>query len=275
MMLTRGVIALAAALAAWPAAADSKLEGRYDLSLAGIEVGKAAIVLEINRDSYSAAGSAQVTGIARIFTSSRGTAAARGKILGHQVVPHTYSMTAESKKRSDEVRIVMADGSVREYTAFPAVSPRPDRVPLTEAHRKDVLDPMSAALTIAPGTGEVMSPDVCKRTLPIFDGRYRYEVELKFLRIEHVSGARGYAGPALVCEATYRPIAGHRPLRKAAVSANGTDEVRVWLVPVAGTRALVPYRVTVGTTYGTFMLQATLLRTEPKERASATPPKPQ
>jgi hypothetical protein len=258
-----------------PAAAAGKLEARYEIKLAGLTIGKAAILLEVNRDSYAAAGSASLTGVARMVASARGTAAVRGQISGAQIVPLTYSMTSESQKRPDTVRMAMAGGMVREVSAEPMPAPAPDRVPLTESHRKGVLDPLSAAMVIVGGTGDVLKPEVCARTQPIFDGRYRYEVELKFHKIENVSGAKGYAGPALVCDAIYRPIAGHRPVRVPTKYSNANEEIRVWLVPVAGTRALVPFRVTVGTVFGTLLLQASIFNSEVKEAASPPSPKSQ
>ena len=270
-MRTSGAIALATMLAAaTPAAAEGRLEGRYEIKIAGVTIGKAAVLLDVNRDGYAAAGSASVSGLMRVISKAHGTAAVRGQILEGQVVPLTYSMTAETEKRPDEVRIAMAGGMVREFSALPPVSPAPDRVPLTDTHRKGVLDPLSAALIIVPGSGEVLRKEACARTLPIFDGRYRYEIELSFNRIENVSGAKGYAGPAVVCNATYRPIAGHRPSRLSTKYATSNDDIRVWLVPVAATRALVPYRVTVGTLFGTLLFQAVVFNTLPIERATAT-----
>jgi hypothetical protein len=276
MMRTSGAIALAAMLAAaTPAAAEGRLEGRYEIKLAGITIGKAAVLLNVNRDGYVAAGSASVTGIMRAISKAHGTAAVRGQILGDQVVPLTYSMTAETKKQPDQVRIAMAGGMVREFSALPPVLPAPDRVPLTDEHRKGVLDPLSAALIIVPGSSEVVSKEACTRTLPIFDGRYRFEIELSFSGIENVNAARGYAGPAVVCNATYRPIAGHRPSRTATKYATSNDDIRVWLVPVAGTRALVPYRVTVGTLFGTLLFQAVVFNTLAIEPAAAAAPRSQ
>lgn len=271
MKQLRGAIAFALLLAAAiPATADTRLEGRYTVSLAGITIGTAAIVLDVRSDSYVAAGSAKLTGVMRAFADGHGTAAVRGSIVGARLVPQSYAMTAESQKKTDEVRMSMANGTVRDFSAVPPLEPEEDRVPLTEAHRRGVLDPLSAALFIVPGTGDVLSPEACNRTLPIFDGRYRGEVELAFVRIEKVSGAKGYAGPAVLCTAKYRPIAGYRTSRMPDRYARGNDPIRVWLAPIAGTRSLFPYRASVGTILGTVVLQATAFNTEQKERAAAT-----
>ncbi len=272
MKQLRGAIAFALLLAAaTSAAADARLEGRYAVSIAGLTIGTAAIVLDVRSDGYVAAGSARLTGVMRAFATGHGTAAVRGSIVGGRLVPQSYSMTAESQKKTDEVRMSMANGLVRDFSAVPPLEPEEDRVQLTEAHRKGVLDPLSAALFIVPGTGDVLGPEACNRTLPIFDGRYRSEVELTFVRVEKVSGAKGYTGPAVLCTAKYRPIAGHRTSRMPDRYARGNDPIRVWLAPIVGTRTLFPYRATVGTILGTAMLQATAFNTEQKERAAATP----
>jgi hypothetical protein len=260
IMRTAVAIALAALLAAPPAAAEGRLEGRYEIKLAGVTIGKAAILLDVFRDEYTAAGSAKLTGILRAFRKAHGTVAAHGKIVDGQPAPLTYSMTAETNKRPDEVRIAMVGRRVREFSAEPPVTTAPDRVPITDAHRRGVLDPLSAALMFVSGTGDVVRKEACERTLPVFDGRYRYEIELRFHSIENVS-AKGYDGPAVICTASYRPIAGHRPSRTAARYSAPNDEIRVWLVPIAGTRALVPYRVTIGTTLGTLRVQAVVFNT--------------
>src|SRR3989304_719412 len=120
MKQLRGAIAFALLLAATiPAAADTRLEGRYAVSIAGLTLGTAAIVLDV-------------------------------RAAGGRLVPQSYAMTAESQKKTDEVRMAMANGFVRDFSAVPPLEPEPDRVPLSEAHLKGVLDPLSAALFIVP-----------------------------------------------------------------------------------------------------------------------------
>jgi len=267
-----GAIAFAMLFAAAiPATADTRIEGRYAISIAGLTIGTVAVVLDVRTDGYVVAGSAKLTGVVRAIASAHGTAAVRGNIVGARLVPQSYVMTAESQKKTDEVRIAMANGTVRDFSAVPPLQPEPDRVPLSEAHLKGVLDPLSAALFIVPGTGDVLSPEVCNRTIAVFDGRYRYEVEFSFVRIESVSGAKGYSGQTVLCNVAYRPIAGHRTTKTATRYEHGNDKIRIWFAPIPGTRALVPYRATVGTVLGNLVLQTTAFNTEEKERAAATP----
>jgi hypothetical protein len=61
----------------------------------------------------------------------------------------------------------------------------------------------------------------------------------------------------VVCTVRYHPVAGHRPSRWAIKYLMETREIEAWLAPVAGTRVLVPYRISVPTTLGPGVLEAT------------------
>jgi hypothetical protein len=144
-------------------------------------------------------------------------------------------------------------------------------VPVTEAHRRNVRDPMSGALVHVPGNGDLLAPESCKQQAPIFDGRMRYDVTLAYKRIEQVK-VPGYAGPALVCAVGFTPIAGHVPSRAAIKYLAKERGMEVWLVPMAGTRVLVPFRFAVPTPFGQGVLQATSFNVAPvQNRAGLSP----
>ena len=165
--------------------------------------------------------------------------------------------------------MALSAGTVKEFSAEPPLPPTPDRVPLTEAHRRGVTDPMTGALIAIAGHGELVTPDVCRRTLPIFDGRGRFDLVLSFKRMERVKAENGYAGPVAVCAVNYRPIAGHRPNRSAIRYLMEARDMEVWYAPIGGTRVLAPYRVAVPTVLGPGVLTAdTFVATS---RAGAAP----
>jgi len=123
------------------------------------------------------------------------------------------------------------------------------------------------------GSGEMLTPEACKRKLAIFDGRQRADIDLVFKRMDRVRADKGYQGPVVVCTVLYRPIAGHRPDRPAIKYLVETREMEMWLAPIAGTRLLVPFRFSVPTPFGLGVLQATYFVTQPT-RAAGTPAKP-
>jgi hypothetical protein len=236
--------------------AQGKLEARYTATLAGVPIGKGAWTVEIRDRHYSAAAEGRVVGLMRVITRGDGTASAEGAIAAGRLVPAAYAAHTAYDRRNSEVRMTLSSGTVTDLVAEP-VPPSPDRVLLTEAHRHGVVDPMSAALIGLPGEGEILSPDVCRRTLPIFDGYQRFDLVLAFKRMEEARTQTGYQGPTVVCSVTYRPIAGHRPARYAIQYLMEQRDMEIAFAPIAGTRVLAAFRMYVPTLIGPAVLQAT------------------
>jgi hypothetical protein len=112
-----------------------------------------------------------------------------------------------------------------------------------------------------------MSPDSCRTSAGIFDGRLRYDLKLDFKRVEMVKAEKGYQGPALVCAIYFTPIAGYIPDRPVIKYLSEARNMEIAFVPIAGTRILIPFRVKIPTPFGLAMLEATSFVT------SATPPR--
>ena len=85
----------------------------------------------------------------------------------------------------------------------------------------------------ATAAGEGLHRDVCRHTLPIFDGQQRYDLKLAFKRMDKVTAEKGYAGPVVVCSVSYEPIAGHRAYPLVKYLSEGR-EIEMALAPVAG-----------------------------------------
>jgi hypothetical protein len=259
----RGLVfgAVASCLAVASAAAQGRLEARYTASLAGVPVGSGAWVIEISDAEYSAAASGRATGLLKLFTSGSGSGGSRGIVSQGRLIPKSYASVITADRETDEVQMLLNAGSVKAVEAKPPLSPNPDRVPVTDAHHKGVVDPMTAALMPVAGNGDVLSPEACKRKLHVFDGRQRTDIELIFKRMDRVKAERGYEGPVVVCTPRYQPIAGHRPNRAAIQYLMKTQDMEIWLAPIAGTRVLVPFRFSVPTPFGNGVLQATQFTT--------------
>lgn len=250
-------LAMAAAdIAGNPTQAQGRLEARYEATLGGLPVGKGAWLIDVRDDQFSATLNGSTSGLVQVVASGRGRSAVTGTVSGGQPAAAAYASSIVSGKKVDEVRMLMSGGTVKELIAEPPTMPSPNRVPLTEAHRRNVTDPMTAAILRAPGNGDTFSPEVCKRTLSIFDGRMRYDLQLSFKRLETVRSERGYQGNVVVCAVYFSPVAGHvaeRPVIKYLVNQRDAE---MWLAPIAGTRLMVPYRLSVPTPLGLAMVQA-------------------
>ena len=251
--------------------AQGKLDARYTVTLGGLQVGRGAWVIDITDDHFTAAASGATSGLMRVFASGQGQSASRGTVSsGGQLVPSTYASSIVTDQKFDEVRMVISSGNVREFVADPPAVPSPERVPLTEAHRRGVADPMTASLVRVPGNGDPLVPQACQRTLAVFDGRMRYDLKLAFKRLEQVRAEKGYQGAAVVCSVHFAPIAGHIPDRAAIKYLTELRDIELWLAPIAGTRVMVPYRVSVPTPLGVGVMQATQFVSVPQPgRATA------
>jgi hypothetical protein len=239
------------------ALAQGRLEARYEATLGGLPLGKGAWLIDVREDQFTATVSGVTSGLLQVIASGQGRSAVHGTMSAGQPVGTAYASSIVAGKKLDEVRMLMSGGTVKEFMVEPPVIPSPNRVPLTEAHRRNVTDPVTAAILRAPGNADTFSAEVCKRTLSIFDGRMRYDLQLAFKRLEKVRSEKGYQGNVVVCAVYFSPVAGHIPDRPVIKYLVGQRDAEMWLAPIAGTRLMVPYRMSVPTPLGVGMVQAT------------------
>jgi Protein of unknown function (DUF3108) len=257
-------LALLLLVSAVPLAAhgQGRLDAQYEATLAGIPVGKGSWVIEIGDDQYAAAAQGGTAGLLKSFSQGSGTGAAQGRVVNGALVGANYTASTTTGKKSEQIHITLANGNVKEFGIDPEPPVDPDRIPVTEAHKRGVLDPMTASLLRVPGTGDPLSPEACHTASAVFDGRMRYELKLDFKRMDTVKADKGYRGPALVCSIYFTPIAGYIPDRPVIKYLASARNIEITLVPIAGTRVLVPFRMVIPTPFGTAMLEATTFNTQ-------------
>ena len=252
---------------AQPASAQGRLDAQYEASLSGIPVGKGSWTIEIGDDLFSAAAQGGTAGLLKAFSGGSGSGASQGRIVNGALVASAYVATTTTSKKSETIRLALVNGNIKEFSIEPEPPVDPDRIVVTDAHRKNVFDPMTGSMLRVPGTAELMSPDSCRTAAGIFDGRLRYDLKLDFKRMETVKAERGYHGPAIVCSIYFTPVAGYIPDRPVIKYLASQRNIEIAFVPIAGTRVLVPFRMTIPTPFGPAMLEATSFVT------TATPPR--
>src|ERR1700722_19299391 len=163
--------------------------------------------------------------------------------------------------------MILVNGCIKEFGIDPEPPVDPDRLPITDAHRRGVLDPMTGSMLRVPGTADPLSPEACHTAAAIFDGRMRYDLKLDFKRMETVKAEKGYHGPVVVCAIYFSPIVGYIPDRPVIKYLAAQRNIEIAFAPVAGPRILVPSRMVTPTPFGTAMLEATRFVSQ------ATPPR--
>ena len=206
---------------------------------------RVAWTIEIGDDTFSASAQGGTAGLLKAFSGGTGAGASQGRVVGGALVANAYTATTTTQKKSETIRMVLANGRVKDFSIDPVPPVDPNRVVVTDAHRKGVLDPMTGSMLRVPGNGEVLSPEACRTGAGIFDGRMRYDLKLDYKRMETVKAEKGYHGPAVVCAVYFTPVAGYIPDRPVIKYLATERRIEIAFVPIAGTRVLVPFRMTI------------------------------
>ena len=264
-----GLCGFAVVLAApsGPAFAQGKLEAQYEATLAGIPVGRGAWNIDVSDDQYSASAVGGTAGLLKTFASGTGSSSAQGRVVNGALVSNNYTASTTTSKKTETIHMVLNNGTIKKYGIEPEPPVDPDRVPVTDAHKKGVFDPMTGSMLRVPGTADPLSPEACRGSAAVFDGRMRYDLKLEFKRMETVKSEKGYRGPVVVCAIYFTPIAGYIPDRPVIKYLTTARNIEIAFAPILGTRILVPFRMIIPTYLGIAMLEATSFITTP------TPPR--
>jgi hypothetical protein len=108
---------------------------------------------------------------------------------------------------------------------------------------KGVFDPLSAILAIT--HSDVTAP--CGRKVAIFDGKQRFDIDLRFAREVAVEGTAGET--ATVCRVKYTPIAGYRPTEETRRLAT-SNEIEIAFRRVPAAKLMLPQSISVPSAAG-------------------------
>ncbi len=214
----------------------------YNVSLIGLPIGTADINAKLTPNSYAIEAQGKISGLAYIFSHARGASSGQGAIFGNRVAPASFSTIASNATMTRTIRMSLSGNTVTGVDIEPPFDDKPDRVPLTDQDKRGIVDPVASIIVPVAGSGPLVGPAACNRSIPIFDGWTRFDVDLSYVGQRDVS-AKGYQGPVAICSVRYVPVAGHRRDRPGTKFMADNKELEVWLAPVASARVLVPFRI--------------------------------
>ncbi|MFV0295402.1 MAG: DUF3108 domain-containing protein [Hyphomicrobiaceae bacterium] len=236
----------------WP----RQVEATYRIAFNGFNIGTFAFRAHMDGATYSVESEARLSallGVLKWHGASRST----GSLSGLKAIPSSYRFDFDGTGNTGSINMRFRHGDVTRVAVVPDKPDSADTVPLRSGHLKHVIDPLSAVLVMS----HAPRGNVCARTIPIFDGKQRFDLSFSYVRQQAISEQRPSGQPAVatVCRVNYLPIAGHRMTKETQHMAKSTG-IEVVMRPVPSAGVYVPYQITVPTVAGSATLTAEQVR---------------
>jgi len=252
-----------------PSPAD-EFRVRYTVNLIGLRIGEVAAAGTLGSNNYKVNLNAKLTGIAAVVSNLKLALASAGALRLNGLAPSTYATTSANNQGVRTVRMSLDAGNVKSVEIVPPFEDKPGRIPVSEAQKRNILDPTSALIMPIPEGEPLIGPAACNRTIPVFDGYVRFNVTLNYVGMKTVS-VPGYSGPVSVCGARYTPIAGHSRDSKSTKFMAENKDIEAWLAPIPRAHVVVPLHVRLMTLAGNAEIDAEEFLVEPSGVAAAHP----
>jgi hypothetical protein len=254
-----------------PADAQGRLEARYAITMTGVPIGNIVWHVEIGNNFYATSANGKASRVLSALISGESFVTTSGKIENGQMAPTYFLSSIFDEDGKTEVQVIFAAGISKELII--QEPPKKHKlIPLGDADRRGVTDPLSAMLISTNARDGVIESANCNRVLPIFDGRRRYNLVLAYKRMDSVKNEHGYFGPVLVCGAILQPIGGYRADSMIVKYAAGKSDIEFWFAPITGTSVMAPIRMIVPTLIGTLKIQADQFEAVALSALDFTPP---
>jgi hypothetical protein len=232
----------------WPAS----VAARYKLSFGGFEVGDYEFQSRFDGKSYQANSNARVSALFGAFTW-KGNITSSGALDQAKPHPSAYQLSYKVKSKMVSITLGFDQDAIRTVRLIPDKKPGPEVVPVKDGDLKNVFDPMTAILAMTHASGE----SACGRTIPIFDGKARFNLVFSFKGEQKIADKTPTVQPAklVVCKVKYQPVSGHKP-KDFQNPWVDYDNMEIAFRPVPAAHIFVPYRVTIPTTIGAAVMMA-------------------
>ncbi len=217
----------------------------YRISFTALgDIGYFRFKSNIDGEAYTLSGEAKID--TTIFKYD-GKMSSAGAVPAAHTQPADYKFSFKQKvlfgkKQAKSVDMTFNDGAVRNVTLVPPDEPWRKVVPVTPAHLKSVLDPLSGVMALS--LGNLAEP--CEQRLPIYDGRQRFDI------VFTPSGRPPEVKGDHVCRVHLVAISGQKKGEGAADVVNG--DIELVLRPVPNANVIIPFKVTVPTIIGSAVL---------------------
>jgi hypothetical protein len=264
MRLTRnwkfGLLALLGACSLCPAGAlaqkaptDTEIKASYRVDLSALNLGEFNLTADLNGSEYEVHARGKFSLLAGMLYRASGETESKGQLVKAGPRPDRFSVSFDSGGKKETRELGFAGGTVSKVSLAPRKRVGRKQIPVTQDQLQNVLDPLTAAFISVRSDGAPGDLRICDRTVPVFDGKQRFDIVLRPKRVENLGNGApaGLLGPVAVCKVKYVPIGGYRPDHPGVKFVSGNEDIEVWLIRVAQSSVALPYRIVMPTAWGT------------------------
>ena len=154
-----------------PPANAARLGFEYTIAFWTVPFGRTSFETRLDRSSYVTSSHFETSGIISAFWQSTIDASSNGTISAREISPALYDSYYRRGSKHQRVRLTYAAGAIPVTYADPPYNL--NRYPVTDAEKKEGLDPLGAATAVLAGMHSSAS-NPCGTVAAVFDGRRRY-----------------------------------------------------------------------------------------------------
>jgi hypothetical protein len=247
----------------------------YGMSLAGLPIGSATMVLTPNGGTTAVAIAGKVGGPFELGRMNASAVVGQGQVtaqsqsgagkdassatLASRGSPgnSAFSYTGQTSRGPGRIAMTVAGGRATEVDAQIPDNPAAVRVPVAEAHKSGIVDPLSLIGQVIHPGGMIKPDGICGKNHGVFTGQARFNLAGQAVEPAKVSGLpEGWS--AVSCRVTFAPVSGHR-IDKGGDAGRSRTASLVFARSSDGARTVL-WSLSVPGTFGAFALTASGIR---------------
>jgi hypothetical protein len=238
-------------------AGGMKVNAAYDISFNGLNIGAFNLNTTMGSRDYVMAAKATISVLGGMVFEWSANTKSSGSVTAGGPRPSAYSFAYETSDKKEQIDLKFSANTVTQITLNPPRGTSSKRIPITQAHLQNVLDPLSAVVQLSHARTQKQKTGACHKRLQIFDGKMRYDLVFSPKGTKQLDEG-GYTGTAYVCRVKYVPIAGHKPGKRDDENelAAANDNIEIWMILVDDADIFVPYYIVVPTPMGKASMKA-------------------
>lgn len=245
----------AATLPTQPVGPKPDIHADYTVYIGGLRVAEGSMMATLGGEAYLLENTLGAAGIAGRIWDAHWTMSSKGRIGAEALRPTLFEFSATEKSKTKSREIHYDGKGVPSLTFEPPLTPDELASTTPPGMYRNTLDPVSVFLLPV-----VTDGNPCDRSLPVFDGKRRYDLQLIFDSVTTVTTRDGgYSGEAIRCKVRVKPGAGMER-GKLTTMLQRRDDTWIWLAPVGDGSLYIPVRIQLRTPLGGAVLDVVKLR---------------